>query len=95
MPRVRSVTAESEEILLRNYNHVNNPTDTSSYIQLEAVVNHLYDNVFVYFNEGTKKDILQLVWSTIPSDINVRYCNRNDRWSRDCILEAFRENENW
>lgn len=94
MTRVRSVTAESEEILLGNYNHVISPSNTSSYTQLEAVVNHLYNNVFVYFNEGTKKDVLQIVWSTLPSHIYVRYYNRSDRWSRDCILEAFRENEN-
>lgn len=95
MQHIRSTNAESDEILLENYDRINDQIDTRAYTQFEEVVNHLYNSVFVYFNEGTKKDVLQIIWSTLPSDIYVRYYNRNDRWSRDCILEAFRENENW
>lgn len=91
MPRVRSLSTESEEILLENFTVVNNLNNLSSYKKLEAVINHLYDSVFVYFNEGTTKDVLQILWSTIPNEVSTDMHNRNDKWSRTCILEAFRK----
>ncbi len=95
MPQAKSNTMESEESLLENVSDTNNLGYVASYPKFEAVVNHLYDNVFVYFNEGTKKDVLQIIWSTLPSNVYGKYSNRNDRWSKDCILEAFQESENW
>lgn len=91
MTRERSLTTDSEEVLLENFTVVNNLNNLSTYIKLEAIINHLYNSPFVYFNEGTKKDVLQILWSTLPNDVSADMDNRNDKWSRTCILEAFRK----